>query len=114
MCCTMSDVVNRCCAIRGMVNRCCCGARVVNDGAHPGVQTEHNSERLGAGSMDSNYKAYDHDASFGRLDSILDQSDLSYEEVNSLPDRDKLTFSNGFYANCSALFVDIRGSSRPA
>jgi class 3 adenylate cyclase len=61
--------------------------------------------------VDSNYKAYDHFASFGRLDTILSQSDLNYEEVNELPDRDRLTFSNGFYANCSALFVDIRGSS---
>lgn len=61
--------------------------------------------------MDSNYKAYDFSTSFGRLDGILNQSDLSYEEVNELPDRDKLTFTNGFYANCSALFVDIRESS---
>lgn len=61
--------------------------------------------------MDSNSKTYDHLASFGRLDTILNQSDLNYEEVDELPDRDKLTFSNGFYANCSALFVDIRGSS---
>src|SRR4051794_39264276 len=28
-----------------------------------------------------------------------------------VPDRDRLTCSNGFYAYCSALFVDIRGSS---
>ncbi|WP_406288012.1 hypothetical protein [Streptomyces sp. NBC_00209] len=32
--------------------------------------------------------------------------------MNSLPDRDKLTFTNGFYANCSAIFVDIRKSSQ--
>jgi class 3 adenylate cyclase len=61
--------------------------------------------------VDSNHKAYEHTASFARLDAILDQADVNYEQVNSLPDRDKLTFSNGFYANCSALFVDIRGSS---
>jgi class 3 adenylate cyclase len=61
--------------------------------------------------MDSNYKPYDYEASFGRLDTILNQSDVNYEEVDSLPDRDRLTFSNGFYAYCSALFVDIRGSS---
>ena len=29
-----------------------------------------------------------------------------------LPPRDDLTFNNGFYANCSALFVDIRDSSK--
>jgi class 3 adenylate cyclase len=35
-----------------------------------------------------------------------------YEEVKALPDRDTLTFANGFYAYCSALFIDIRESSR--
>src|SRR3954451_24966984 len=62
--------------------------------------------------MDSNFKTYDHVASFSRLDGILNQSNVNYEEVATLPDRDRLTFSNGFYANCSALFVDIRGSSQ--
>lgn len=61
--------------------------------------------------MQSNSKPYNHEASFGRLREILNQSDVSYEEVDQLPSRDKLTFSNGFYAYCSALFVDIRGSS---
>ncbi|MBK6871326.1 MAG: adenylate/guanylate cyclase domain-containing protein [Kineosporiaceae bacterium] len=62
--------------------------------------------------MDSNYKPYDHIASFARLDSILAQSQSSYEEVDALPDRDRLTYANGFYAYCSALFVDIRDSSK--
>jgi class 3 adenylate cyclase len=61
--------------------------------------------------MQSNYSPYDHEASFGRIAEILDQSDVSYQEVDQLPDRDKLTFTNGFYAYCSALFVDIRDSS---
>ena len=61
--------------------------------------------------MDSNYKAYSHTASYDRLKGILDQSDVSYTEKDSLPSRDELTFSNGFYANCSALFIDIRKSS---
>jgi len=61
--------------------------------------------------MDSNHKPYDYGASFNRLNIILDTPSTQYEEVNSLPDRDKLTFTNGFYANCSALFVDIRNSS---
>lgn len=62
--------------------------------------------------MDSNHKPYDFAASLKRIDDILGQSDINYEEVNALPDRDRLTFTNGFYANCSALFVDIRGSSK--
>ncbi|MFE4590418.1 nucleotidyl cyclase domain-containing protein [Streptomyces laurentii] len=61
--------------------------------------------------MDSNYKPYDHIASAGRIRGYLTAPQSNYEEVNSLPDRDKLTFSNGYYANCSAIFVDIRGSS---
>ena len=61
--------------------------------------------------MDSNYKIYDYASSFQRIDDILNQADVNYEEVTELPDRDRLTFSNGFYANCSALFVDIRDSS---
>lgn len=62
--------------------------------------------------MDSNYKDYDYLASFGRIDGILAQPAGNYEEVDSLPDRDKLTFTNGYYAYCSALFVDIRDSSK--
>jgi class 3 adenylate cyclase len=61
--------------------------------------------------MDSSPKTYDYQASFKRLDDILNQGDINYEEVDALPDRDGLTFANGFYANCSALFVDIRDSS---
>lgn len=61
--------------------------------------------------MEANYRAYDHVASASRIIQILDQSDINYEEVNSLPPRTKLTFTNGFYANCSAIFIDIRGSS---
>ncbi|MFJ9623811.1 adenylate/guanylate cyclase domain-containing protein [Streptomyces sp. NPDC101181] len=62
--------------------------------------------------MDSNYKAYDHVASASRIKEYLTGAQGSYEEVKELPDRDKLNFSNGFYANCSAIFVDIRGSSQ--
>jgi class 3 adenylate cyclase len=62
--------------------------------------------------VDSNFKIYNHVPSFGRLDDILSQSQANYEEVKELPDRDKLTYANGFYASCSALFVDIRESSK--
>lgn len=61
--------------------------------------------------MDSNFKAYDYLASLARIDGILAQPSGSYEERDKLPDRDVLTFENGFYAYCSALFVDIRDSS---
>jgi len=62
--------------------------------------------------VDSNFKTYSHVSSFARLDDILKQSQANYEEVKELPDRDRLTYSNGFYAYCSALFVDIRDSSK--
>ena len=62
--------------------------------------------------MDSNFKTYNYVSSFGRLDDILTQSQSNYEEVKELPDRDRLTYTNGFYAYCSALFVDIRESSK--
>ncbi|MCF6733712.1 adenylate/guanylate cyclase domain-containing protein [Blastococcus sp. KM273129] len=61
--------------------------------------------------MDSNYKDYDYVASAKRIDDYLAQPAGNFTEVDSLPDRDKLTFTNGFYANCSAIFVDIRDSS---
>ncbi len=61
--------------------------------------------------MDSNYRAYDYEASFARIDDILGQPQGNFEERKTLPDRDELTYTNGFYAYCSALFVDVRDSS---
>lgn len=61
--------------------------------------------------MDGNYKAYDWVASSARIKTILDQPAGVFEDVEGLPDRDKLTFTNGFYGMCSAIFIDIRDSS---
>lgn len=61
--------------------------------------------------MDGNYKPYDWKASSSRIKAILDQPAGAFEEVDGLPDRDRLTFSNGFYGMCSAIFIDIRDSS---
>jgi len=61
--------------------------------------------------MKSNYINYDFEKSRGRIDSILDASDTSYEEVDSIPSRDRLTFNNGFYVKCTSMFVDIRKST---
>jgi len=61
--------------------------------------------------MQTNYVTYDFDKSRSRIDEILDESDKSFEELNYIPSRDKLTYKNGFYVNCTALFVDIRDSS---
>ncbi|GAB3543084.1 adenylate/guanylate cyclase domain-containing protein [Arthrobacter tecti] len=61
--------------------------------------------------MDGNYSSYNYVSSATRIREILDQPSGSFEESNSLPDRDRLTFTNGFYSYCSAIFVDIRDSS---
>ena len=62
--------------------------------------------------MDGNFKLYDWTASAKRINEILDQPAGQFEETDSLPNRDKLTYTNGFYANCTALFIDIRDSSK--
>jgi len=61
--------------------------------------------------MESNHIEYNLENSVERIDGIISTNDYSYEEVDNVPSRDRLTFNNGFYANCSALFVDIRKSS---
>lgn len=50
-------------------------------------------------------------ASSDRIKDILNQPAGTFEEVDGLPDRDRLTYSNGSYGNCSAIYVDIRDSS---
>lgn len=61
--------------------------------------------------MDGNYKTYNYVTSSDRIKAILDQPAGVFEETDALPDRDKLTFTNGFYGKCSAIFIDIRDSS---
>ena len=63
--------------------------------------------------MKSNHQYYDFEKSRSRIDDILKTEDKSFEEVDFIPSRDRLTFNNGFYINkTSALFVDIRESSK--
>lgn len=62
--------------------------------------------------MDSNYRLYNHIDSADRIEEILRTPRGSYQEVDELPDRDRLTYTNGFYGMCSAIFVDIRDSSK--
>lgn len=56
----------------------------------------------------TSYKLED---SLKRIDEILNADNKSYEDAKSMPTRDKLTYSNGFYVNCTAIFVDICDSS---
>lgn len=61
--------------------------------------------------MEGKYVEYNYLTSFQRIDSKITTSDNSFEERDEIPSRSELTFSNGFYVNCSALYVDIRDSS---
>lgn len=61
--------------------------------------------------MKATNKEYNFTSSLSRIDEILDASNDSFEESDSIVDREKLTFKNGFYVYCTALFVDIRDSS---
>ena len=62
--------------------------------------------------MEATHKpSYTLNSSLKRIDEILDADNKSFEESATIPSRDKLTFTNGFYVKCSALFVDIRDSS---
>lgn len=61
--------------------------------------------------MEVNYSAYDFDKSLERIDAILDECDSNFDERDSIPPRSELTYTNGYYVNCTAVFVDICGSS---
>lgn len=60
--------------------------------------------------MEAKYSYYSYQRSIERIDEILDSSDANYEDKDSVPKRDTLTFNNGVYVYASAIFVDIRES----
>lgn len=60
--------------------------------------------------MQTTTSTYDFKASLGRMDELLDSSE-TFEKRQSIPARSALTYTNGFYVNCSAIFIDICGSS---
>ena len=61
--------------------------------------------------MEVHYSEYDFLKSLERIDAILNECDSNFEERDSIPPRTELTYTNGFYVNCTAMFVDICGSS---
>lgn len=62
--------------------------------------------------MEATHKpAYDFDKSLKRIDDILNADNKSFKDSDSIPNRSELTYTNGFYVDCAALFVDIRDSS---
>ena len=54
---------------------------------------------------------YDVNKSSDRMDEILDASNSNYSDKNYIPTRNSLTYTNGYYVNVTALFIDIVGSS---
>jgi class 3 adenylate cyclase len=55
------------------------------------------------------YSIQDSDA---RISEILEAADDSFVEAAAIPELNRLTYTNGFYVDCAALFIDIRGSSQ--
>lgn len=60
--------------------------------------------------MQANHKTYDFEKSRERIDEILDSSDNNYIDSKTIPSRDSLTFTNGYYVYGTAIFIDMRGS----
>ena len=54
---------------------------------------------------------YDFERSCQRIDDMLNTSG-EYEYANEIPSREDMTYDNGYYVKCYALFVDIRDSSK--
>lgn len=64
--------------------------------------------------MEASPAKFDHVESAKRIQEILAIPDSAFEERDSIPSRDLLTFENGFYVACTALFIDLRGSKKHA
>ncbi|ABR91552.1 Uncharacterized conserved protein [Janthinobacterium sp. Marseille] len=62
--------------------------------------------------MKPTHQPYSIDDSDDRMREILSATDQSFGESESIPNAERLTYDNGFYVHCAALFVDIRGSSK--
>lgn len=58
--------------------------------------------------------AYDVQQSSTRIEEILNASDNTYEDKTEVPSEDLLTFTNGFYVDVTALYIDIRKSTQLA
>lgn len=54
---------------------------------------------------------YDIVKSVERISEILDATSFNSNDQEGIPSRSLLTYSNGFYVNVTALFIDIVGSS---
>ena len=55
-------------------------------------------------------KSYNFEDSFVRIQEILDSSE-TFEPTDDVPNSDTLSYTNGYYFKCYAIFIDIRDSS---
>lgn len=55
-------------------------------------------------------REYNFSDSFNRIQEILDSSE-TFEQIDTIPNSDTLSYSNGYYFKCYAIFIDIRDSS---
>lgn len=62
--------------------------------------------------MEATHKSFSFNDSLNRMDDILNADNRQYEEKDSIPLRSALTYTNGYYVKCTALFVDICDSSK--
>jgi class 3 adenylate cyclase len=60
--------------------------------------------------METTHSLYDFNKSISNFDEILNSSDSNYLSHNGIPNKNNLTFTNGYYVDVTVLFIDIRGS----
>lgn len=60
--------------------------------------------------MNATYSSYDFNKSISNFDEILNSSDSNYVTHKGIPNKNDLTFTNGYYVDVTVLFIDIRGS----
>lgn len=62
--------------------------------------------------MKATNRSFSIEESDARMQEILELADASFVEAEQIPSPERLTYDNGFYVECAALFIDIRGSSQ--
>lgn len=62
--------------------------------------------------METSYSRFDLEQSRSRISSIIKDAITTFPDAADIPDRNKLSYSNGFYVDVTAVFIDIRDSSK--
>lgn len=62
--------------------------------------------------MKIKHSSYDLKKSIKRINEILSNPNDEYKPSKSIPERDRLTFKNGFNVEVTVIFIDIRGSKK--